>query len=59
MAELDALQAELDRLKALPAQTAAELEALLPAILDRRSRGYCEDWIDRITRMRDYHRRVP
>jgi type I restriction enzyme S subunit len=35
VAELDALQAEVDGLKRLQAETAAELDALLPAILDR------------------------
>ena len=35
LAELDALQAEVDALKRLQAETAAELDALLPAILDR------------------------
>lgn len=39
VAELDALQAEVDRLKALQAETAAELDALLPAILDRAFKG--------------------
>jgi len=39
VAELDALQAEVDRLKALQAATAAELDALLPAILDRAFKG--------------------
>lgn len=39
MAELDELQAEVDRLKALQAQTAAEIDALLPAILDRAFKG--------------------
>jgi type I restriction enzyme S subunit len=39
VAELDALQAEVDRLKTLQAQTAAELDALLPAILDRAFKG--------------------
>jgi hypothetical protein len=34
VAELD-LQAEVDALKRLQAETAAELDALLPAILDR------------------------
>lgn len=33
--ELDALQAEVDALKQLQTQTAAELDALLPSILDR------------------------
>ncbi len=31
----DALQAEVDALKRLQAETAAELSALLPALLDR------------------------
>jgi type I restriction enzyme S subunit len=35
VSELDALQAEVDALKRLQAETAAELDALLPAILDR------------------------
>jgi type I restriction enzyme S subunit len=35
VAELDALQAEVDALKRLQAETAAELDALLPALLDR------------------------
>ncbi|MEO8429619.1 MAG: restriction endonuclease subunit S, partial [Verrucomicrobiota bacterium] len=35
VAELDALQAEVDALKRLRAETAAELNALLPAILDK------------------------
>jgi type I restriction enzyme S subunit len=39
VAELDALQAEVDRLKALQTETAAELDALLPAILDRAFKG--------------------
>ncbi|HXH12357.1 MAG TPA: restriction endonuclease subunit S [Alphaproteobacteria bacterium] len=39
IAELDALQAEVDRLKALQAETATELDALLPAIFDRAFRG--------------------
>lgn len=39
VAYLDSLQAKVDRLKALQAQTAAELEALLPSILDRAFRG--------------------
>jgi hypothetical protein len=33
VAELDALQVEVDALKRLQAETAAELDALLPAIL--------------------------
>jgi type I restriction enzyme S subunit len=37
--ELDALQAEVDALKRLQAETAAELDALLPAILDRAFKG--------------------
>ena len=39
VAELDALQAEVDRLKALQAETAAELDALLPYLLDRAFKG--------------------
>jgi len=39
VAELDALQAEVDTLKRLQAETAAELEALLPSILDRAFKG--------------------
>jgi len=39
VAELDALQAVADRLKALQAETAAELDALLPSILDRAFKG--------------------
>ena len=35
VSELDALQAEVDALKRLQAETAAELDALLPTILDR------------------------
>ena len=38
-AYLDDLQAEIDRLKALQAQTAAELDALLPSILDKAFKG--------------------
>ena len=37
--EIDALQAAVDALKRLPAETAAELGALLPAILDRAFKG--------------------
>jgi len=37
--ELDTLQAEVDALKRLQAETAAELDALLPAILDRAFKG--------------------
>src|SRR2546427_4948520 len=39
VAELDALQAEVDALRRLQAKTAAELDALLPAILDRAFKG--------------------
>jgi type I restriction enzyme S subunit len=39
VAELDALQAEVDSLKRMQAETAAELDALLPAILDRAFKG--------------------
>ena len=39
VAELDALQAEVDALKRLQAGTAAELAALLPALLDRAFKG--------------------
>lgn len=39
VAELDALQVEVDALKRHQADTAAELDALLPAILDRAFRG--------------------
>jgi type I restriction enzyme S subunit len=39
VAELDALQAEVDALKRLQAETSAELEALLPSILDRAFSG--------------------
>ena len=39
VAELDALQAEVDALKHLQAETAVELAALLPAVLDRAFRG--------------------
>jgi type I restriction enzyme S subunit len=37
--KLDALQAEVDELKRLQAEPAAELDALLPAILDRAFKG--------------------
>jgi len=37
--ELDALQAELHALKQAQAETGAELDALLPAILDRAFKG--------------------
>ncbi|MCX6927933.1 MAG: restriction endonuclease subunit S [Verrucomicrobia bacterium] len=39
VAELDALQSEVDALRRLQAETAAELDALLPAILDRAFKG--------------------
>lgn len=39
VAELDALQTEVDRLKELQAETAAELGSLLPSILDRAFKG--------------------
>ena len=39
VSELDALQAQVDGLKRLQAETAAELDALLPAILDRAFKG--------------------
>ena len=39
VAEMDALQAEVDALKRLQAETAAELDALLPAILDKAFKG--------------------
>jgi len=39
VAELDDLQAKVDELKRLGVETAAELEALLPSILDRAFAG--------------------
>ena len=39
VAELDAFQANVDKLKTLQAETAAELDALLPAVLDRALKG--------------------
>jgi type I restriction enzyme S subunit len=39
VAELDALQAQVDALKRLQVESAAELDALLPAILDRAFKG--------------------
>ena len=39
VAELDALQAEVNALKRLQSETAAELDALLPSILDRAFKG--------------------
>jgi type I restriction enzyme S subunit len=39
VAELDALQSEVDALKRLQAETAVELDALLPAVLDKAFKG--------------------
>ena len=39
MAYLDGLQAKVDALKKLQDDTAAELDALLPAVLDRAFKG--------------------
>ncbi|MGA2034206.1 MAG: hypothetical protein ABSG68_18330 [Thermoguttaceae bacterium] len=39
MAYLDELQAKVDCLKAVQAQTAAELDALLPSVLDKAFKG--------------------
>jgi type I restriction enzyme S subunit len=39
VSELDALQAEVETLEPLEAETAAESDALLPAILDRAFKG--------------------
>jgi type I restriction enzyme S subunit len=39
LAEIHALQAEVDTLKDLQIETAADLDALLPAVLDRAFRG--------------------
>ena len=39
VAALDALQTEMDMLKQLQGETAAELHVLLPSILDRAFRG--------------------
>ena len=39
VAYLDDLQAKVDQLRSLQAQTAAELDSLLPSILDRAFRG--------------------
>ena len=39
VAELDALQAKVDALRALQVETAAELDAVLPAILDKAFKG--------------------
>jgi type I restriction enzyme, S subunit len=38
-AELDGLQSKLDSVKALQTETAAELDAMLPAILDKAFKG--------------------
>jgi type I restriction enzyme S subunit len=42
VAELDALQAQVDGVKKLQAETAAELDALLPSILDKAFKGELE-----------------
>ncbi|MDP2602510.1 MAG: restriction endonuclease subunit S [Deltaproteobacteria bacterium] len=39
VAELDALQSQVDTLKTLQSETAAELDALMPSILDRAVKG--------------------
>ena len=39
VAELDALQSRVCGMKRLPAETGTELDALLPAILDRAFKG--------------------
>jgi type I restriction enzyme, S subunit len=39
VADLDALQMEVDALKHLQGETATELDALLPSILDRAFNG--------------------
>jgi type I restriction enzyme S subunit len=39
VAELDVMNAEVDALKRLQAETATELDALLPSILDRAFKG--------------------
>ena len=39
VSELDALQAEVDALKGLQAETATQLDGLLPAILDKAFKG--------------------
>ena len=39
LGELGALQSEVDTLKRLQSETAAELDALLPSILDHAFRG--------------------
>ena len=39
VAELDGLQAQMDQSKRLQAETASQLDALLPAVLDRAFKG--------------------
>jgi len=39
VSELDALQAEVDRLKHLQEETSKELDALLPSTLDKAFKG--------------------
>jgi type I restriction enzyme S subunit len=39
VAELDALQAKIDAVRALQTETAVELDAMLPAILDKAFKG--------------------
>jgi type I restriction enzyme S subunit len=39
VAELDGLQAKLDSVKTLQGETAGELDAILPAILDKAFKG--------------------
>lgn len=39
VSKLDALQTEVDALKRLQAETTAELDAMLPALLDRAFKG--------------------
>jgi type I restriction enzyme S subunit len=39
VADVDALQAEVDALNRVQAETAAKLDALLPAILDKAFKG--------------------
>ena len=39
VAELDALQTQIDVVKKLQTETAAELDAMLPAILDKAFKG--------------------
>jgi hypothetical protein len=40
---LDNLKAKVDALKQLQAGTAAEIDALLPSVLERRSRASCKN----------------